>query len=227
MTLRRAKKLWYVLAVEPGQDNRIRREILRQAKIQGLEKEFGRIIVKHHIEERLRNGKWVPCRVKSYPGYVLVHMRYGNETFHVVNSLKRIGVFGFLNMKPQLGGKRYPKREKPQNTPPKAWEIEAHEDWKPTPVASVEVGFLMLDEMAVNRKKKELKRKGTVMAEPVGPKYAVDDEVTVTTGTFAGCVGKVKRVVPSQDGQTLTVEIVLMGKATKVGLSSNDVERKV
>lgn len=228
MATRRAKKEWFVLAVEPGQDKRVRREILRLVKIRSLEKEFGRIVIKHHLEERHRNGKWVPCRVKSYPGYLFVQMRYANETFHVLESCKRYGAFGLLNLKPQLGGKRYPKKEKMQNTPAKKWEREAHEEWMPTSVPNIEMAFVLLNEMQVNKDKKELKKKGKIVTEePAVPQYKVGDQVRIIVGTFVGFEGKVTRAQPSQDGQTLTVEILVMDRATKIGVSNNDVERKV
>lgn len=226
MATKRVKKLWYVLAVEPGQDKKIRREIVRQSRIRDLTKDIGRIVVKHHLEERQRNGKWVWMRVKSYPGYILINMRFTNETFHVINSLKRMGVFGFLNLPPQLGGKRYPRKEPMQNTPPKKWEIEMREDWKPTPVSSVEAGFLLLDETQVNKDKKA-RKKMKVEEEPAEPEYKEGDEVVVKEGTFLGCHGRVKKVVPSQDGATLTLEVTIMGRTTKIGVGSQDVERKV
>lgn len=223
---KRPKKLWYVLAVEPGRENRIRREIARQAALRDLKRDVGRVIVKHHTEERFshRDGKWKPMRVKSYPGYVLINLRYTSETHHLIKSLGYLGVFGFLNLPPQLGGKRYPRKQKPERTPPKKWELEARNDWKPTPVSSVEVAFLILDEQAVNQEKKD--RKKMIEKEPDEPKYAVGDEIEILTGTFMGFAGRVTRSLPSQDGQSLTVAITVMGRETKIGIGSGDVKKK-
>jgi transcription antitermination factor NusG len=237
MATKRAKMLWYCISCEPGRDKRVRRELMRAYKLRGLEKEFGRVFIPHHIEEKPHpvTGVVGPRRVKSFPGYLLVNMRFTGDTFHLVKGLGRIGVFGFLDPPPQLGGRRYPKKEKMQRTPVKPWELEKRQDWKPCPIHPLEIAVLMEAEkrgIAVKKEHKKAMDRAArtavpVEAEPTGPRFEVGDGVRITEGMCKGLVGKVVKAAPSSygGGQVLTVHVLLLGKMTPVVVGNQHVEK--
>lgn len=87
----RAIRLWYVLCVESGADTKVQKEVKRQAKIQGLEKDVGRV-VRPRCPQEDDNG--VVKRRMMFPGYLLIKCKFNERVFHLVNSID--GAIGFL-----------------------------------------------------------------------------------------------------------------------------------
>ena len=63
----------------------------------GLQDRFGEILVPPKKWLRCEAGKSVPASVCSFPGYVLVQMELGDDTWHLVKETPR--VMGFIGGK--------------------------------------------------------------------------------------------------------------------------------
>lgn len=80
---KKPKMLWYVLRTVPGKEKRIRRELMRQVKIQYLSKLVGRILIPRRKSVELKGGERVVFRRKSFRGYLLCRVVFNPETFHL------------------------------------------------------------------------------------------------------------------------------------------------
>ena len=65
---------WYVLRVASNKEERVRENLLRKIKIEGLEEQIGRVLVPTQKEKRMRAGTARVMHRKLYPGYVFVEM---------------------------------------------------------------------------------------------------------------------------------------------------------
>ncbi len=92
------EKKWYAIAVETNMEGRIRKEVKRQAKIEGLDKKIGKLISPVEKIEEKRNTetgtKTVTKYEKKLPGYLVAYLDFTDDVFHLIKATK--GVFGFL-----------------------------------------------------------------------------------------------------------------------------------
>jgi transcription termination/antitermination protein NusG len=86
MPRRKAEKKWYAVKVFPGQENKVRRQIRRKARIEGLERFVGRCLVPIRKIPAIQNGKRIVRKMKLYPEYVLVECHYNDEVFYLLKS---------------------------------------------------------------------------------------------------------------------------------------------
>jgi transcriptional antiterminator NusG len=209
------KKLWYCLCVEAGKEKQIRKLITRQSRIENV-KGVGRIMIPTHKEERRRSGQWVQMNIKSFPGYLIVHMHYNSDVHTLFESLERRGVYGLLPLKPRLDGFRFPRKEPKQKTPPKPWEIEVHEEWMPTALQSEEAALLLL-----RSKEKKVKMRPIDIECP----FNIGDKVRVREGNFKDFEGEVRKTERCQDGWTVAVWVKIMGREVRLVMNSRELER--
>lgn len=88
------RKNWYVIQVQVGWDDELRKEINRRVKIESMERKIGKIILHRHPENVLRKGKVEVHQKKAFPGYLLIEMVKSFETIAFVKGFK--GVISFL-----------------------------------------------------------------------------------------------------------------------------------
>jgi transcription antitermination factor NusG len=86
------KKKYFVACVQEGEEVRVRKQIKRKAKIEGSQK-IGRILICKHLETTVKGGVEITKRVKSYPGYLIIHCIYDNDSFGFIKSAR-----GFISM---------------------------------------------------------------------------------------------------------------------------------
>ncbi len=84
---------WYVLKVQSGREESIKESLLKHAKIQGLEKYFGQIIVPSERVSEIKGGTRRITERKRYPGYIMVNMAITDETWYLVRSIPGVGDF--------------------------------------------------------------------------------------------------------------------------------------
>ncbi|MBE2895182.1 transcription termination/antitermination protein NusG [Spirabiliibacterium falconis] len=92
------KKRWYVLQAFSGYEARVAKTLIEYIKQQGMEDQFGEVLVP--TEEVVENvaGKRRKSERKFFPGYVLVEMEMNDDTWHLVRSVPR--VLGFIGGTP-------------------------------------------------------------------------------------------------------------------------------
>lgn len=93
-------KKWYAISCESNTEGRVKAEVKRRAKIEGLDHLLGRILTPTEKVSEKRNTdtgtKNVTKYVKKFPGYLVVFCHYCEEVFHLFNDLKDRGFYGFL-----------------------------------------------------------------------------------------------------------------------------------
>lgn len=67
-------KKWFVLRVQSGKEDTIRRNLEKRVKAAGLEEEIGRVLVPSETVAEIRRGKRTERKRKKFPGYIFVEM---------------------------------------------------------------------------------------------------------------------------------------------------------
>jgi transcription antitermination factor NusG len=212
------KRLWYVLSVTIGRERWLRTQITKKARIDGIEG-VGRIMIPVHTEERKRAGVWQKQNRKSFPGYLIIHMVYNEDTHSLIERMEKFGVHGLLPLRPRDDGFKIPRKEPRQKRPMQPWENEVIEEWAPTSLTSVEAAIVMLMKKV---KHKQVQPKEEEEKKPCN--VGEGSQVKILSGMFEGMNGVVKKVQSSQDGYFCTVDLTLMGKRTPIGINSKELE---
>src|SRR5512140_3528314 len=87
-------KHWYVVHTYSGHENKVRENIQRAAKAQGLAEAIGDVMVATEDFAEMKEGKRTVSRRKTFPSYVLINMDLSEATQHLVTSVP--GVTGFV-----------------------------------------------------------------------------------------------------------------------------------
>ena len=85
---------WYVVHVYSGFENKVAASIREQARQKGMEEDIVDVQVPTEEVVRMRRGAKVSSERKFFPGYVLVKMEMGDESWHLVKNTPK--VTGFL-----------------------------------------------------------------------------------------------------------------------------------
>lgn len=91
---------WYILKVQSNREDSIRDALLRRIQIAGLEGFFGDIIVPTEMVTEIKGGKKKIVKRKLYPGYIVVHMEYNDDTWYLVRDTPGVGDFTGAGGKP-------------------------------------------------------------------------------------------------------------------------------
>jgi transcriptional antiterminator NusG len=87
-------KRWYVVHAYSGYEKKVMLALLDRIKLNGMEDQFGDVLVPTEEVVEIRAGQKRKSERKFYPGYVLVEMEMNDETWHLVKSTPR--VMGFI-----------------------------------------------------------------------------------------------------------------------------------
>jgi transcriptional antiterminator NusG len=85
---------WYVVHVYSGFENHVVRSLKERIVHAGLEHKFGEILVPTEEVIEMRGGQKRKSDRKFFPGYVLVQMEMGEDTWHTVKEVPK--VMGFV-----------------------------------------------------------------------------------------------------------------------------------
>jgi transcription termination/antitermination protein NusG len=86
-------KKWYVVKVQSGREESIREAIERRVKIEGLQDQFGQIIIPVERVTEMSRGKRVVKERKLYPGYLMVHVEYNDRMLYLFRETSGVGDF--------------------------------------------------------------------------------------------------------------------------------------
>ncbi len=94
-------KRWYVVHAYSGFEKHVMRTLKERISLNGLEEQFGEILVPTEEVVEMRDGKKRKSERKFYPGYVLVQMELDDATWHLVKNTPRVlGFIGGTKEKP-------------------------------------------------------------------------------------------------------------------------------
>ncbi len=86
-------KRWYVIQAYSGYEKRVRQSLLEYIERNGMQDDFGEILVPTEEVVEMKGGQKRISERKFFPGYVLVHMRLTDETWHLVKSVPKVSGF--------------------------------------------------------------------------------------------------------------------------------------
>ena len=90
---------WYVVQAFSGYEGRVSKSLREHIRMQGMEEQFGEVLVPTEEVVEMRAGQKRKSERKFFPGYVLVQMQMNDATWHLVRSIPR--VMGFIGGTPE------------------------------------------------------------------------------------------------------------------------------
>ncbi len=93
---------WYAVHVYSNYEDQVRLQLQEHISREGKEGEFGRIEVPSETMVELRDGQQKTIRRKTFPGYVLLQMKWSEENWHLVKGTPK--VLGFIG-----GARQHPE----------------------------------------------------------------------------------------------------------------------
>jgi transcriptional antiterminator NusG len=87
-------KQWYVVHTYSGYENKVKANLEKRIASMNMGDKIFRIVVPEEDEVEIKDGKKKILKRKIYPGYVLVEMIMGDESWYVVRNTP--GVTGFV-----------------------------------------------------------------------------------------------------------------------------------
>jgi transcriptional antiterminator NusG len=84
---------WYVVHAYSGMEKAVERNILERIAREGMQSQFGRILVPMEEVVEVKNGQKKTTERKFFPGYVLVEMVMNDETWHLVKHTNKVTGF--------------------------------------------------------------------------------------------------------------------------------------
>ncbi len=86
-------KAWYVLQTYSQFEHQVKRALLEYIEREGLQDQFGEILVPSEEVVEIKDGKKRISQRKFFPGYVLIEMEMNDTTWHVVRSVPKVSGF--------------------------------------------------------------------------------------------------------------------------------------
>lgn len=84
---------WYVVHAYSGMEKAVERNIIERINRAGMQDKFGRIMVPMEEVVEIKNGQKRTTERKFFPGYVLVEMVMGDDTWHLVKHTNKVTGF--------------------------------------------------------------------------------------------------------------------------------------
>jgi transcription termination/antitermination protein NusG len=92
---------WYVIQVYSGREKKVVLTLRERIELNHLESMFGDILVPTETVVEIKDGSKRSNERKFFPGYVLVQMKFNDDTWHLVRSAPNVmGFIGGTNEAP-------------------------------------------------------------------------------------------------------------------------------
>lgn len=88
------EKKWYVVHTYSGYENKVKTNLEKRVESMAMQEKIFRILVPTEEEVEVKDGKKKVTKKKVFPGYVLVEMIMGDDSWYVVRNTP--GVTGFV-----------------------------------------------------------------------------------------------------------------------------------
>jgi transcription termination/antitermination protein NusG len=88
-----SNKRWYVVHAYSGMEKAVERNLRERIDRSEMQEKFGRILVPMEEVVELKNGKKSVSERRFFPGYVLVEMEMGDDTWHLVKHTSKVTGF--------------------------------------------------------------------------------------------------------------------------------------
>lgn len=87
-------KKWYILKSQSKFEQQVATAITEKAKVTGLSDMFDDILVPSEDIVEVRRGRRITTERRLFPGYILIQMEMTDDTYHLVNDIRK--TMGFL-----------------------------------------------------------------------------------------------------------------------------------
>jgi transcriptional antiterminator NusG len=84
---------WYVVHAYSGMEKAVERNIQERITRAGMQDKFGRILVPMEEVVEVKNGQKKTTERKFFPGYVLVEMIMGDDSWHLIKHTNKVTGF--------------------------------------------------------------------------------------------------------------------------------------
>ena len=125
---------WYIVHTYSGQEERVKKNLGLRIDTMDMQNYIFDVVVPTEEQIEIREGRRIPRRIKSFPGYILVHMKMSDESWYVVRNTP--GVTGFVSVEDSND-----KRPKP--VPLEEHEVEQILHQMESKMPRVKVGFVL------------------------------------------------------------------------------------
>lgn len=89
-----SEKKWFVVHTYSGYENKVKANLEKRVDSMGMQEKIFRVLVPTEEEVEVKDGKKKVTKKKVFPGYVLVEMIMGDDSWYVVRNTP--GVTGFV-----------------------------------------------------------------------------------------------------------------------------------
>ena len=86
-------KQWYVLRVQTGREETVRKALEQRSRASGADDVIGRVIVPIERVTQIRGGKKQVREQKLYPGYVMIELEMSEKAWFFVRETPGVGDF--------------------------------------------------------------------------------------------------------------------------------------
>jgi transcriptional antiterminator NusG len=84
---------WYVVHTYSGHENKVKQSIEKAVELQGLDVDFGQVLISMEEVTEMKKGKKVKVTRKFFPSYILVQLNLTEEMMHLVNNIPGVTRF--------------------------------------------------------------------------------------------------------------------------------------
>ena len=91
---------WYVIRVQSGREEKVRRGLEKRIKSAGAEGVLNRVVVPTETVSEIKGGKKRVTKKKIFPGYIMVEMEPTDEALYLIRETPGVGDFVGAHMKP-------------------------------------------------------------------------------------------------------------------------------
>ena len=93
-------KEWYVIRVQSGREEKVRKGLEKRISAAGAEEMVSRVVVPTETVSEIKGGKKRVSKKKIFPGYVMVEMEATDEALYLIRETPGVGDFVGSHMKP-------------------------------------------------------------------------------------------------------------------------------
>ena len=189
-------KKWYAVHTYSGFENKVKKSLEERVRQFHLEEKVDEILIPMEQVVEMVYGEKKTSKRKFFPGYILVHMEMGDETWHLVKDTAKVTGF--------VGANKPPVSEAGDKSRRQAWEY--------VPVVKDNEVARLTSQIS----------EGTSRPKPK-VQFEDGDQVRVIDGPFQNFNGTVEEVKPEKG--KLRVLVSIFGRATPVELDFMQVEK--
>src|SRR5215204_6365275 len=84
---------WFVVHTYSGYENKAKKSLEEKARLEGLEEQFGEILIPMEQVVEMVKGEKKTSKRKFFPGYIFVQMEMNDRTFHLVKNTPKVTGF--------------------------------------------------------------------------------------------------------------------------------------